>query len=450
MTDLRFLPRRAPTRAVARALALAPLATLFAAARLGAQDTTAAGVSVRLTYEAGTRPGVIVLPVRGVAGDSIRAILQRDWDYGDRVTVITGSAGDALANATTGAVNFALAKQLGAAAVVQAAVNPQGALHLTVHDVSRKAVLAVRDFPLGGTAPDPAWRQSVHAAADEAERWLTGVRGVASSRIAFVRDRRVWVVDSDGENARAISDRGALSPAWHPSGRAVVHSVLTDRGAQQIVARELTGGSRVLAQGGVTNITPTVAPDGEVVVFANGRDRGVDLFAVPYAGGSPRRITIGRGTDNMSPSFAPDGRRIAFASGRAGHPEVYITDADGTNAEPLTTSTYGEQSYRSNPDWSPDGRLVAFQSLLGGQFQVMTIGLRDRGVKQLTSEGRNEDPSWAPDSRHVVVTSTRTGQQQLFVVDVETRRARQLTRGGGGARMGAWSPWLPSAAAGRP
>jgi TolB protein len=151
----------------------------------------------------------------------------------------------------------------------------------------------------------------------------------------------------------------------------------------------------------------------------------------------------------MSPSFAPDGRRIAFASGRSGHPEVYITDADGTNAEPLTTSTYGEQSYRSNPDWSPDGRLVAFQSLLGGQFQVMSIGLRDRGVKQLTSEGRNEDPSWAPDSRHMVVTSTRTGQQQLFVVDVETRRARQLTRGGGGARMGAWSPWLPPAA-GRP
>jgi TolB protein len=333
--------------------------------------------------------------------------------------------------------------------VVQASINPQGALHLAVHDVSRRAVLAVRDFPLAGTAPDPAWRQSVHAAADEAERWLTGVRGVSSSRVAFVRDRRVWVVDSDGENARPVSDRGALSPAWHPSGQAIVHSVLTDRGAQQIVARELSGGSRVLATGGVTNITPTVAPDGEVVVFANGRDRGVDLFAVPYGGGSPRRITLGRGTDNMSPSFAPDGRRIAFASGRSGHPEVYITDADGTNAEPLTTSTYGEQSYRSNPDWSPDGRLVAFQSLLGGQFQVMSIGLRDRGVKQLTSEGRNEDPSWAPDSRHMVVTSTRTGQQQLFVVDVETRRARQLTRGGGGARMGAWSPWLPPAA-GRP
>ncbi|MDF1505951.1 hypothetical protein [Roseisolibacter sp. H3M3-2] len=421
-----------------QSLAFAALAAL--AAPLAAQDTTG-GVSVRLTYAAGTRPGVIVLPVRGANGDSIRAILERDWDFGDRVTIVRG--GDALAAGGT-TFNYALAKRLQAQAVVQGSITATGALHLAVQDVERQAVLAVRDFALPGAANSAQWRHAVHVAADEVERWLTGVRGIAASRIAFVRDRRVWVVDSDGENLRAVTDRGALSPAWHPSGRAVVHSVLTDRGNQQIVARELSGGARVIAQGGVTNITPAVSPDGETVVYASGQERGVDLFAVPFAGGSPRRITVGRGTDNMSPSFSPDGRRIAFTTGRLGHPEVYITDADGTNAEALTQFTYGEQSYRSDPDWSPDGRLVAFQSLIGGVFQVMTISLRDRGVKQLTSEGRNEAPAWAPDSRHLVVATTRTGTQQLFVIDAETRRARQLTRGAGGARMGSWSPWLPT------
>jgi TolB protein len=150
---------------------------------------------------------------------------------------------------------------------------------------------------------------------------------------------------------------------------------------------------------------------------------------------------VGRGSDNMSPTFSPDGRRIAFASGRSGHPEVYISDVDGTNAELLTAYAFGDQNYRSNPDWSPDGRLVAFQSLIGGQFQVMTISLRDRSVKQLTRDGRSEDPSWAPDSRHVVVTSTRGGSQQIWVVDAESGKARQLTRGAA-ARMGAWSPVL--------
>jgi TolB protein len=423
------------------ALAGSALVVVAAAGRpAAAQDTTRSGVSVRLSYAAGTRPGVIVLPVNGAAGDSVRAIVQRDFDYGDRVNVITGEAADSPVSA--GRVNYELAARLGALGVVQATVTPTGVLHVVLHDVGRKNVLQVRDFPMVGESPAGEWRRSVHEAADEIERWITGVRGIAATRVAFVRDRRVWVVDSDGENAHAVTDRGALSPEWHPGGGAIVYSTLTDRGEQQIVARELGGSARVLASGGVVNSAPTVSPDGATVVYAHGEESGVDLYAVPWGGGGARRLTVGRGTLNTSPSFAPDGRRVAFTSGRLGHPEVYITDADGTNADLLTSFDSGEQSqsYRSSPDWSPDGRLVAFQSRVGGEFQVHTISLRDRAVRRLTTEGRNEDPSWAPDSRHVVVASTRTGAQQLFVIDAETGRARQLTRGSGGARMAAWSP----------
>jgi TolB protein len=65
-------------------------------------------------------------------------------------------------------------------------------------------------------------------------------------------------------------------------------------------------------------------------------------------------------------------------------------------------------------------------------------------MKQLTSEGINEDPAWAPDGRHLVFTSSRTGTKQLFVLDAETGRARQLTRAGG-ARLAAWSRVLDRA-----
>jgi TolB protein len=74
-------------------------------------------------------------------------------------------------------------------------------------------------------------------------------------------------------------------------------------------------------------------------------------------------------------------------------------------------------------------------------FQLLTVSLRDRSLKQLTSDGRNEDPSWAPDGRHLVFVSTRSGVRQLWVMDVESGRTRQLTRGAP-VRLPAWSPRL--------
>jgi TolB protein len=411
-----------------------------------AQDTTRRGVRIGLTYDPGTKPAVVVLPVTGAGGDSIRAIVQRDLDYGDRVTVITAdwTASAGSQGATAGAPNYGLFAQLGAAAIVAAAPTATG-VSVTLHDVGRRQAVNATEFAIRDAPNSPEWRLAVHGISDEVERWITGTAGVAQTRIAYVLGNRVRVVDSDGENDRAVSDPGTvLSPEWHPSGRQLAYGLLGPTGSQ-IVIRDLpTARSRVLAAtpGGL-NVTPTFSPDGSTIVYAHGDDNGTDLFVASATESGPgRRITIGRGTDNISPTFSPDGRRIAFTSGRSGHPEVYVMDADGTNVDLLTPFEFGDQYYRSNPDWSPDGRAIAFQSQIAGRFQVMTIGLRDRAVRQLTSEGINEDPSWAPDGRHLVFVSTRTGSRQLFVVDVESGRVRQLTRGAGGARLPSWSPAL--------
>jgi len=106
------------------------LAALLVAAPLVAQDTTSRGVRIGLTYDPGTKPGVVVLPVSGARGDSIRAIVQRDLDYGDRVNaiVLEGSAAQEAARAS--GPNWPLLARLGAAAAV--AVTP------TPHDRARK------------------------------------------------------------------------------------------------------------------------------------------------------------------------------------------------------------------------------------------------------------------------------------------------------------------------
>ncbi|HEX8850102.1 MAG TPA: hypothetical protein VF761_11265 [Gemmatimonadaceae bacterium] len=426
-------------------LALIATAALFAVPSRGrAQDTTSKrGVRIGLSYALGARPGVYIAPVNGVTGDSIRAILQRDLDYGDRVTLIgIDSAGIALAPLLgNGRPNYDVFTRLGAAALVVPTVSPAG-VRITLHDVGARKVAETRDFPLTGSSSSRAWRASLHAVSDAVEEWITGTRGIASTRVAFVRGGRIAIIDSDGAVESVASQISpVLSPSWSPDGARIVYSELGDAGSRIGVIDLATGSARTLVSRGGLNITPAFSPDGGTIVFASGEDEGTDLYAIAASGGSVRRVTVGRGTDNVSPSFSPDGRRIAFTSGRSGHPEVYIMDADGTGAELLTPFSFGDQYYRSNPDWSPDGRNVAFQSQIAGQFQIMTISLRDRSVKQHTSESTNEDPSWAPDGRHVVFTSSRTGVKQLWILDTESGRVRQLTRNGG-ARLAAWSPRL--------
>ena len=418
-------------------LALAPAA-------LRAQDTTQKGVRIGLTYQMGVKPGVFVLPVSGPGGDSLRAIVQRDLDFGDRVTIIGPEPDSPLAGlprAAGGRFNYDLYGRLGAAALVELVPTATG-VRATVHDVGDARVAQTRDVTLPGTPASHAWRWAVHGLADEIERWITGVRGIAQSRVLYVRDGDIFVVDSDGAGERRVAGGEAtlLSPTWDPKGDRIAYSQMTPSGTRIVVHDLRTGRQRPLvATPGGLNITPVFSPAGDIVVYSHGLEAGTDLYAASSRTDAPgRRITVGRGTDNVSPTFSPDGRRIAFTSGRSGHPEVYIMDADGTNAELLTPFSFGDQLYRSNPDWSPDGRSIAFQSQIGGQFQIMTISLRDRSIKQHTSEGRNEDPSWAPDGRHIVFTSSRTGTRQLFVLDVESGRVRQLTRGGG-SRLAAWS-----------
>ncbi|HEY3134131.1 MAG TPA: hypothetical protein VGJ47_05820 [Gemmatimonadaceae bacterium] len=410
---------------------------------LGAQDTTTTGVRLGLTYQSGTKPGVIVLPVRDDDDDSLRVIIQRDLDYSDRMTVIALDRPtlDGLVPAPGEKLNFELFAKFGAALIVRMTPTTQG-LHVAAYDVARGQLLQSEHFLYDRRDRD--WRFTVHGVSDQIEQWAFGKRGIAQTRIAYVSNGELKIVDSDGAETRAITTgRGALSPAWSPTGESVVFTVLGNTGTQVQELDVRTGKTRRVSQirAGL-NITPVYQPGGNAILYAQGTGYGTDLVlaALGTDSSKPRRITIGRGTDNTSPSYSPDGSQIAFISGKSGTPQVYIMDADGSNVQLLTPYTPGVRSYRASPDWSPDGRAIAYEQQKG-VFQIWMIDLRDRVPKQLTSEGENEDPSWAPDGRHIVFTSSRGGDKQLWILDTETGRARQLTHSRG-ARLASWSPIL--------
>lgn len=309
--------------------------------------------------------------------------------------------------------------------------------------ITRTVARVAREDSLARLSAEDAQRMGLHRISDEIERWITGRGGIASTRITYVHNGLIRVVDSDGYNDKAITRRGlSMSPAWHPNGRKIVYSKFLEGGAgTQLEEFDFASGRTRTISGGGLNITPAYSHDGRYVVYASGNESGTDLMMVAVdSPGVVQRLTFGRGSDNGSPSFSPDGRQIAFFSSRSRFPQIYTMDTDGTNVQLLTPFTPGVRSYRAAPDWSPDGRAVAYEQQ-NGDFQVWMINVRDKEPRQLTSEGENEGPSWAPDGRHIALSSTRGGSKQIWVLDTESGRFRQLTRNSG-ARLSAWSPMI--------
>jgi tol-pal system beta propeller repeat protein TolB len=290
-------------------------------------------------------------------------------------------------------------------------------------------------------------RFAIHSVSDEVERWLTGVRGIASTKIAYIDGTKLKLIDSDGANERTLPTVGAaLSPSWHPSGRYLVYADADDRGTRIAQFDLRTMRPRLLkASPRGLNITPVYTKDGTSIVWAMGGDSPAELMLASADGiDSVPRPFVGRtGFETTSPSFSPDGKQIVFMSPRPLTPQLYTMNVDGTGLRLLTPVVAGKRSYRTGADWSPNGDLIAYQQQ-SGDFQVWEIGVKDRVMRQLTNEGENEDPSWAPDGRHLAITR-RLGEigapRNIWILDERTGRLRQLTHGGD-SRLSDWSPLL--------
>jgi TolB protein len=292
-------------------------------------------------------------------------------------------------------------------------------------------------------------RRAVHRMADAIVKAMTGVDGIASTRIVFVADRggkdkNIYLVDYDGENVTQLTrDKGrsgrglSLAPDWSPDGRRIYYTTYV-YGDPRVCAIELSTWKRwVISAYPGLNAFPAISPTGNEMVLTLSKDGCVEIYGTTLQGRKATRLTRSRGGVATSPCWSPRGTEIAFVSNRGGGPQIYVMNADGTNVRRLLSGF----SYVTSLDWSPTGDKIAFSARQGGALQIFVLDRSRRRAKQVTSDpASHENPSFAPNGRHIVYVATRGYTSDLYVVDTEDPKPYRLTSLEGDETYPAWSP----------
>ncbi len=213
---------------------------------------------------------------------------------------------------------------------------------------------------------------------------------------------------ADGSGSRLFRQQ-ASQPAFNPDGsRIAFHSWSLD--AWGLMTMDVAGGTPLLVANFVEDQLPTWTPDSSAIIFLTRRqgDRKSRLMRVGSAEIGSNGVVLGEGEyptmstngqlyfegwgltgqglrrstpslsnvqaitdsdDDAAPAPSADGQQVAFMSRRAGNWEIYVVNADGSEAQRLTDNPADD----GLPTWSPDGQVLAFVSNRGGDWGVWAM-----------------------------------------------------------------------------
>ena len=190
------------------------------------------------------------------------------------------------------------------------------------------------------------------------------------------------------------------------------------------VARQLTTGGH---EG-----SAVFSPDGTQIAFSGQYDGNTDVYVMPAAGGTPKRLTWHPDQDGAL-GWTPDGKRVLFVSGRDAYADFtrfYTVPVEGGVAEVLPMWRAFDGQY------SPDGTRMAYvpnfqwqqawKRYRGGQTTpIYIVNLKDLQIEKVPRENSNDaSPVWYGDT--VYFLSDRNGPVTLFAYDTKSKSVKQV------------------------
>lgn len=133
---------------------------------------------------------------------------------------------------------------------------------------------------------------------------------------------------------------------------------------------------------------------------------------------------------------------LAFASAAPLNADIFIADAEGSNAEPLAP----HEGLDYNAKFTEDGEWVLFTSDRAGSADIYRVRPDGSSLERLTDDAAYDDQAaLARDGRRLAFVSTRSGNADIFILDLESGEIRNVTNHPGGDFRPAWSndgQWL--------
>jgi len=288
-------------------------------------------------------------------------------------------------------------------------------------------------------------RKTIHRFADEVVMQLTGKRGIAETKIAFLNQEKsgkeIYLIDFDGYNLRRLTHDNTvnLSPAWSPDAKWIIYTSYAARNPDLIMIDVNGEKKQTLHRLPGLNTAAAWSPDMQKIALVLSRDQNSEIYIL-RSDRELKRLTRHFNIDT-SPTWSPDGKKIAFTSDRSGTgaPQIYIMDALKGDNSNVTRISFGS-TYNDNPAWSPNGDQIAYTSRVGRRFQISVYDLNTQESKVLTEGSEScEQPSWSPDGRFLIYRKRENGRHNLFIQRLGGSEVRQLTFSGN-AHSPAWSP----------
>src|SRR5436309_2080594 len=243
----------------------------------------------------------------------------------------------------------------------------------------------------GGRVVSPLTMQWSSADANVARVSLTGAVIGPATGVSFA---------SDNTQVAAVAEDGTVTAAGYGHAR---------------ITAAAPGGKRAAVG---------VFVQGEIVL-ASSRSGRFQLYAAERSNLAQLRKVTEDTTAATEPAFSPDGSRLAFVSTRHGQPEIYIMDADGTDAARLTNSPAAD----GGPAFTADGQSVVFHSNRTGHRQVFVQPITSSDAIQLTQEpADNWQPTVSPDGETIAFVSNRDGNDDIWLMSKDGSNQRNFTK----------------------